>query len=59
LSDLQDLAEIAYFWSYKDGSDDLNERAPMRCFSEKSPDQFDLASARLIRAVLKMGGANV
>jgi hypothetical protein len=59
LSDLRDLAEIAYFWAYKDGDDRPAARAPMRCFSKKSSDQFELASAYLIRAVLSMGGANV
>jgi len=58
LSDLQDLAEIAYFWAWREGDDRPAARSPMRCFSEKSPDQFDLASAYLIRAVLSMGGAH-
>lgn len=59
LSDLRDLAEIAYFWAYREDSGDPKEHGPMRYFSEKSPDPFDLASAYLICAVLNMGGTNV
>ena len=58
-SDLLDLAEVAYHWAYKNGSDDPAKRAPMQVLSDKQADPFDVASAHLIRAVLSTGGANV
>jgi len=59
LSDLQDLAEIAYFWTYKEGNGDPKERAPMSYFTSEHADQYDIASAHLVRAILEIGGANV
>ena len=58
-SNLRDLAEVAYFWAYKEGDDRPAARSPMRYLTDKDADVFEVASAHLIAAVLKVGGANV
>jgi hypothetical protein len=58
-SDLRDLAEVAYYWADKEGSGEpTTARTPMRYLTSEHASQFDIASAHLVQAVLKIGGAN-
>jgi hypothetical protein len=57
-SDLQDLAEVAYYWASKSGSDHPAARSQMTYFTCEHASQFDVASAHLVAALLKIGGTH-